>query len=129
MMNSYECARLKKVKTYCALGGVALIALLSFSSLLHALKTPQEQDANHIHCSCHLDEKAPEGHKRAAITHLFSKHILGKHLLENGEAENAGEGLHLIRQLAENLYSSAQLLSRQYYKKSRFVNQNLNLVL
>jgi hypothetical protein len=58
MMNSYTCTHFKKDKTYLTLGGVVLIALLSSSSLLHAIKSPEElEEANHVPCLKHLDEK------------------------------------------------------------------------
>lgn len=41
MMNSYAYVRLKKTKTYSALGGMTLIALLN-SSWRHALKSQEE---------------------------------------------------------------------------------------
>lgn len=75
-MNSYACVRLKKSKTYSALGGVALIALLSSSSWLQALKSPEEmEEANHVRCLWHLDEKA---HREAALETLKKSALTGK---------------------------------------------------
>ena len=81
MMNSYACACLKKSKTYSALGGVALIALLSSSCWLHALKSPEEiEEANHVRCLWHLDEKAQreaalETLKKSALTGKWQAHL------------------------------------------------------
>lgn len=72
-------------------------------------------------------EKALEWHRRAAQTHPFSQYVLGKHLLEQGQSENAEEGLRLVCQSTEHRYSSAQLLLGQYYKEGQFVDQGPNL--
>ncbi len=72
-------------------------------------------------------EKALEWHRRAAKTHPFSQYVLGKHLLEQGQPENVAEGLHFIRQSAEDRLSSAQFLLGQYYKEGQFVDQNPDL--
>lgn len=50
MINSYACARLKKAKIYSSMGRVALITLLSSSSLLHAKSLEEQEEATHVRC-------------------------------------------------------------------------------
>ncbi|MBX9806062.1 MAG: sel1 repeat family protein [Alphaproteobacteria bacterium] len=92
----------------------------------HKLASFFESGNEKLHIS-QDQEKALEWHRRAAKTHPFSQYILGKHLLEQGQAENVEEGLHLVRQSAEHRYSSAQLLLGQYYKEGQFVDQDSDL--
>lgn len=92
----------------------------------HKLASFFENGNEKLHIS-QDQEKALEWHRRAAKTHPFSQYTLGKHLLEQGQSENVGEGLRLVRQSAEHRYSSAQLLLGQYYKEGQFVDQDPDL--
>lgn len=69
-MNLYTCVRLTKGKTYSALGGIALLALLSSSSLLHAIPPEEIEEAKHVGCVRHLEEKAS---RKAALETLEKK--------------------------------------------------------
>ncbi|KAB2831892.1 MAG: hypothetical protein F9K49_09010, partial [Caedimonadaceae bacterium] len=75
MINSYARARLKKAKTYSALGRVALITLLSSSSLLHAKTEEEIEEANHVRCLWHLDKKV---HREVALETLKKSALTGK---------------------------------------------------
>jgi hypothetical protein len=93
MMNSYACTRLKKGKTYPALGGIALLALLSSSSLLHALKSSEEiekEEASHARCLGHLDEKAD---RKAALETLEKNALTGELKAHRKYLKKVGEFL------------------------------------
>ena len=75
MLNSYIVAHQKKNRLYSAVGGVALMALLSSSSLGYAVRSEEQEEGSRVACLWHVGEKA---HRLAALEILKKNALTGK---------------------------------------------------